>query len=76
MQFSPLDMLPDELQDAIRTAELQDGKQYGALFDDGRECFVTVVFYPRRQWLITYRDTNEQFLLTDEIAVRLNRLVL
>jgi len=69
----PIDALPDEVRVAVKKAEKQDGYGYGAFFDDGRLCFVSVLFYPSRRWVITYDDDKHE-PLTKEVFARLERI--
>ena len=72
MKTEPIDMLPSDVQAAIRKAELKDQYGYGAFIEDGKQVFVTVDFYPRRKWSIIRDGAVEP--LTREVFSRLERL--
>lgn len=71
----PIDQLDPLVREAIERAEQEDGFRYGAFFDDGKPCFVSVLFYPQRRWLISYRE-GEPRPLTADVFVRLERIKL
>jgi len=75
----PLDMLPREVQSAIKKAEREDGYRYGgAVYDDGDRgwpCFVSVQFHPKRQWFVTL-GAEPPRRLTPELYARIERLKL
>lgn len=70
-----IDYLDPQLQKAIRRAEKADGRRYGPQFLDGKPCFVTITFAPKRRWwLLTEGD--QRLPLDDETAQRLQPLKL
>jgi len=73
----PIDMLDKEVQKAIRKAEKSDGFKYGAQVHSTRgECFVSVQFYPKRQWYVTFKDTKEIIVCTKELMSNIKQLKL
>jgi hypothetical protein len=76
----PFDRLDSEVQKKIRWSENRDEYHYGSgvmRSDDGFiPCFITVSWYPERQWWLYLHDNESLIPLTPELYEKVTRLSL